>query len=244
LFAFAIQSFYIIGIYLSILPSYDGCTERRLESLMRKTLYYVFDPLCGWCYGASGMVSAAASADIDLRLLPSGLFSGPGARPMDDAFAAYAWANDQRIEHLTGQPFSELYRTRVLADRQQKFDSGLATLALTAVALTAPDRELDVLGALQQARYVDGRDVTRREVLVDLLAEKGLVEASARLREPDAALIMANDARVAEAQALLRALDARGVPTFVLEHDGRRQALQTSTAYSDPQAFLDQFAAA
>jgi len=211
---------------------------------MRKTLHYVFDPLCGWCYGASGTVSAAASADIDLRLLPSGLFSGPGARPMDDAFAAYAWANDQRIERLTGQPFSELYRTRVLADRHQRFDSGLATLALTAVALAAPGRELDVLRAIQQARYVDGRDVTRRETLVDLLAAKGLAEAGARLHEPDAALREANDARVDEARALLQAFDARGVPTFILERNGRRQRLQTSAAYSDPQAFLDQFAAA
>lgn len=211
---------------------------------MRTTLYYVFDPLCGWCYGASGTVSAAASADIDLRLMPSGLFSGPGARPMDDDFAGYAWANDQRIERLTGQTFSELYRTRVLADRQQKFDSGLATLALTAVALTAPDRELDVLRAIQQARYVDGRDVTRRETLFDLLAEKGLAEASARLHEPDAALLMANDARVAEARSLLQAFDARGVPTFIVEQGGRRQLLQASAAYSDPQAFLDQFAAA
>ena len=211
---------------------------------MRTTLYYVFDPLCGWCYGAGSTVSVVATADIDLRLLPSGLFSGAGARGMDDAFAAYAWANDQRIERLTGQPFSELYRTRVLADRQQKFDSGLATLALTAVALTAPERELDVLGAIQQARYVDGRNITRRQTLVDLLAEKGLVEAGARLHQPDAALITANDARMAEAQALLRAVGAHGVPTFVLERDGRRQALQTSAAYSDPQAFLAQFAAA
>lgn len=211
---------------------------------MPTTLHYVFDPLCGWCYGASGTVSAAAAAGIDLRLLPGGLFAGPGARPMDDAFAAYAWANDQRIARLTGRPFSELYRTRVLADRQQKLDSAPATLALTAVALTAPDRELEVLGAIQQARYVDGRDVTRTQTLVDLLAEKGLAEASARLREPDAALLGANDARIAHAQALLQAFDARGVPTFIVERDGRRQVLQTSAAYSDPQAFLDQFAAA
>jgi putative protein-disulfide isomerase len=211
---------------------------------MRKTLYYVFDPLCGWCYGASATVSAAATAQVDLRLLPSGLFSGSGARTMDDAFAAYAWVNDQRIRQLTGQPFSELYRTQVLADRRQRFDSGLATLALTAAALSAPDRERDVLQAIQQARYVDGRDVTRRETLAELLVAQGLAEASARLLEPDAALLEADDGRVAEARALLQSFDARGVPTFILEQGGRRQLLQANVAYSDPQAFLDQFAAA
>ena len=67
---------------------------------------YLFDPLCGWCYGASPMVEKlAAEPDFTVTLVPTGLFSGAGARPMDAAFAAYAWENDQRIERLTGQPW-------------------------------------------------------------------------------------------------------------------------------------------
>lgn len=111
---------------------------------MNKTLYYVFDPLCGWCYGAGAAVAALEDVPgLEVELLPSGLFSGEGARSMDDSFAAYAWSNDQRIERLTGQPFSGRYRSKVLADRQQRFDSGAATLALTAVALISPQRELE-----------------------------------------------------------------------------------------------------
>ena len=51
---------------------------------------------------------------------------------------------------LTGQPFSEAYRRDVLGDRTRLFDSGPATLALTAVALTAPDREFEALKAIQR----------------------------------------------------------------------------------------------
>lgn len=135
---------------------------------------YIFDPLCGWCYGASAALAAVAdSAAVHLNLLPSGLFSGDGARTMDDDFAAYAWSNDQRIAHLTGQPFSERYRDQVLANRQQRFDSGPATLALTAVALTAPQREADALKAIQQARYVEGRDITDIDTLAAILASLG-----------------------------------------------------------------------
>ncbi|CAN7227575.1 hypothetical protein [Rhizobium sp. LjRoot254] len=57
---------------------------------------------------------------------------------MDDNFAAYTWANDQRIAKLTGQTFTEDYRNKVLADRTARLNSGAATLALTAVAETAP----------------------------------------------------------------------------------------------------------
>jgi putative protein-disulfide isomerase len=212
---------------------------------MSKTLHYVFDPLCGWCYGASTTVSAVSQhPGIQLRLLPSGLFAGEGARSMDEGFASYAWSNDQRIERLTGQTFSERYRSGVLADRQQRFDSGPATLALTAVALSAPQRELDALKAIQRARYVDGLDITRVDMLATVLGALGLQEAAARLTTPDAELLQANRARIDQAQALLQTFGARGVPAFVIEEDGRRELLHASSVYADPQAFVDQFATA
>ncbi|MBE2321096.1 DsbA family protein [Xanthomonas citri] len=212
---------------------------------MSKTLHYVFDPLCGWCYGASPALSALAGAPgVAIRLLPSGLFSGDGARPMDDDFAAFAWSNDQRIERLTGQRFTEHYRTEVLADRQQIFDSGPATVALTAVALTQPELELDTLRAVQEARYVEGQDITRLPTLIDVLRSLGLEQAAERLATPDGELLAANRARVKDAQALLQHVGAQGVPTFVLAQNGQRQLLHSSTVFSNPKAFLEQLAVA
>ncbi|MBR7981704.1 DsbA family protein [Burkholderia cenocepacia] len=210
---------------------------------MSKILHYVFDPLCGWCYGASGALTALADrTDVALHLLPSGLFAGEGARPMNDEFAAYAWSNDQRIEQLTGQSFTERYRSDVLADHQQMFDSGPATIALTAVALTAPERETQALKAIQLARYVDGQDVTQINTLVTLLSDLGLEQAAARLARPDTELIDANRNRVAHAQALLQQFGARGVPSFILESEGHQQLLHASAAFSNPQAFVAQLA--
>lgn len=212
---------------------------------MTKTLSYVFDPLCGWCYGAIETVSVLSGIPaVQLHLMPSGLFSGPGARPMDDAFAAFAWSNDQRIERLTGQAFSERYRDQVLADRRQMFDSGPASIALTAVALTAPERELEALEAIQRARFVEGLDVTKPETLAALLHAHGLDQAAALLTEPGSRLVEAHRARVARAQALLQAFGARGVPAFILEDDSGRRLLDGSSVHANPQSFLEQFAAA
>ena len=74
--------------------------------------------------------------DFSVEMLPTGLFSGHGARPMDEGFAAYAWTNDQRIEKLSGQRFTSTYREKVL-EAGGRFDSGPATLGLTAVSRTA-----------------------------------------------------------------------------------------------------------
>ncbi|KKW69136.1 protein-disulfide isomerase [Lampropedia cohaerens] len=208
---------------------------------MVKILHYVFDPLCGWCYGASpGLNALAGVPDVRVRLLPSGLFAGSGARAMDDAFAAYAWSNDQRIARLSGQRFTERYRTQVLGNHAQRFDSGLATLALTAVALAAPQRELEALGAIQLARYVDGQDVTQVQTLQALLRSLDLAEAAERLRQPDAELEAANRTRVESAQALLRRFGAQGVPTLVLEHAGGQTLLPSGALFTDPYALANQ----
>jgi len=211
---------------------------------MDKTLYYLFDPLCGWCYGATPVVSKALEfPGVSLQLLPAGLFAGAGARPMDDALAAYAWSNDQRIQRLTGQAFSQRYRDQILADRQQPFDSGPATLALTAVSLTDPARELEALKAIQHARYVDGSDITSLTALAALLETLGLREAAAKVAHPDADLIDANRARLGRAQALMREFGARGVPTLIVESGAKRRVLDHAAAYSDPHALASQLEA-
>lgn len=168
--------------------AYDR-VQRKMPA-MNSALDYVFDPLCGGCYGAlPAMVGLARSSDVTLRLRPTGLFSGSGARPMSDDFAAYAWSNDQRIESFTGQRFTERYRAQVLGDRRQPFDSGCATLALTAVALSAPAR---ALAAIQQARYVDGLDVTSLTTLARLQEDLGLAQAGAKRWRVDASAAYAD----------------------------------------------------
>ncbi len=206
---------------------------------MTKLVYYVFDPLCGWCYAASKTVAALdASRDVELRMLPNGLFLGSGARPMDDAMATHAWTNDQRIERLTGQHFSERYRDDVLGDRREMFDSGPATLALTAVSMTEPKREAEALAAIQRARYIDGRQTTWPEILAEVLSSLNLLDAVSRLHRPDSVLLNMNQVRINKGQALLFEARTRGVPAFVIEKDGHPHAMNTALAYTDPEAFL------
>ncbi|MCM2972699.1 DsbA family protein [Larsenimonas suaedae] len=204
---------------------------------MASRLIYLFDPLCGWCYGAgSALPSLLASTDLTLYMQPTGLFSGEGARLMDEVFADYAWRNDQRISRLTGREFSTRYREQVLTDHAQSFDSGPVTVALTAVHLSAPEREFDALEAIQRARYVDGCDITRLETLSAILESSGLVDAARRLGAPDNALLTANQMRVGQGRALLEQTGAQGVPTLVVERQGQQHVLSSSALFSNPEA--------
>jgi hypothetical protein len=55
-------------------PTIGGSNEAT-PMAMDKTLYYLFDPLCGWCYGATPAVAGLlAIPGVSVELLPTGLF--------------------------------------------------------------------------------------------------------------------------------------------------------------------------
>lgn len=217
---------------------------------MSIVIRYLFDPLCGWCYGAEPGVSVLAEApNVEIELLPTGLFSDEGARPMNSDFAAYAWSNDQRISQLTGQIFSDRYKQAVLGNLQRRFDSGPATLALAAVFLTDPHRELTALKAIQHARYIDGNDVTDIEVLAALLTDLNLESAAAVLRQNNSELQQANSARIVAAQQLMHDFGVGGVPNFIGMKEGddvtkvKEKLLDSRSIYTKPQSLLDELRA-
>ncbi|MDO4232901.1 MAG: DsbA family protein [Lautropia sp.] len=212
---------------------------------MNKTLTYLFDPLCGWCYGAGKrLTSTVEQTGVQLQLLPTGLFSGNGARLMDHAFAAHVWLTDQRIESITGEIFSISYRDRVLDSGEQGFDSWPATLALTAVSLTEPEREFDALKAIQQARYINGLNIMLMDTLANLLDMQGLGQAANSVRQPDVSLMSATQTRIGRARHLMQMFDLRGVPCFLLEQDSKPRPLDTGAIFAEPEAFTEALLAA
>lgn len=208
---------------------------------MKKNLMYLYDPLCGWCYGMTpSLLDVANDAGITLQLFPTGLFAVEQPKQMDEEFAEFAWSNDQRIASLTGQVFSELYQKRVLGNRQQAMDSRAATLALTAVWITDPVRELHVLKEIQQARFLEGKDVTSALVLTTMLKKLALNEAASMMESMDAALVDANNARIRLAKSVQQTYAAHSVPSLVVTNSKRSWKLKTREIYTNPQALLEQ----
>ncbi|TJU91009.1 MAG: DsbA family protein [Mesorhizobium sp.] len=184
---------------------------------------YLFDPLCGWCYGATPMLDRLSASGVRIDLLPTGLFSGAGARPMDEAFAAHAWANDQRIERLTGQRFTQAYRQNVLNVRGTLLDSHAATLGISAAGLEGPGGRLTALKAIQRARYVDGRDIVTIDGVAEVLAAAGMADAAGLLQSPTERLMKAHRELVGQGRTLFERLHANGVPSLaVIRNDAPR----------------------
>ncbi len=207
---------------------------------MAATLTYIHDPLCGWCYAAAPLVAAIADdpiAGLDLVLVHRALFTGAHAMPHTPEFARYAWSNDQRIAHLTGQPFSDAYRDGVLGNRHQSIDSWNTALAKQAVDAMAPGRAPAYLKLMQHARFVDGADLTDRAVLAGLGAALDLDVAT--LAGTIAAPATAESAAAERDQAteILARMGHNGVPLLVLDAGNGPRAVDHGRFLGQPAAF-------
>ncbi|EJZ22226.1 DsbA family protein [Rhizobium sp. Pop5] len=215
-------------------------------------LQYFFDPLCGWCYASAPALAGLADKFGDkLRMHPSGLFVG--GRPIS-SIADHAWRNDQRIQSLTGQRFSEGYRHNVLLAPNGIFDSGPATLALVALGKRDPTLEPSFLHALQIARYVEGRDTSLilevAKVAAQVVAEHGIELAAEAFAEglcSDTDLRERALERMEDTQRRMNTLGVRGVPQLTAIVNGAPHVLNGETLYHGPAnliAAVDELSAA
>jgi len=200
-------------------------------------LQYIFDPLCGWCYASAPALQYLARHHGDrLELMPSGLFSGEGARQITAQWAEHAWANDQRITTLTGQPFSERYHQLLLSGA--RFDSVFMSRALTAFQHTGNVAEAGLLHALQHARYVQGRDTSRCDVVADISATwakeygaEGGMDDLASLLENDTVLKSQTEQRIAGVKKLMSERGMRGVPLLLATIYGNEHVISGHALY-------------
>ncbi|WP_431324126.1 DsbA family protein [Rhizobium sp. YTU87027] len=206
-------------------------------------LQYLFDPLCGWCYASAPALAGLAEEFGDkLKMMPSGLFVGGRAI---STIADHAWRNDQRIQALTGQPFSEVYHQNVLQAPDGIFDSWPATVAMTALGEHDARLEPLFLHAVQIARYVEGRDTSSTEevatVAANVAAGHGIdvtVEDLANRLRNDVDLRERTLERMEDTQARMSELGMRGVPQVVAIVNGTPHGLSGQALYDGPQAII------
>lgn len=206
-------------------------------------LQYFFDPLCGWCYASAlALEGLAKTFQAQLRMMPSGLFFG--SRPVS-SMADHAWRNDQRIQSLTGQKFSEDYHQKVLLAPNGVFTSAPATLALQLLGELDAKLEPAFLPAVQIARYVDGHETSGEEevakVAVAVAAEHGFeltVEDVIDRFRNDTALRERTLERMETSQARMNELGIRDVPQLIAVIDGKPTDLNGEILYHGPERLL------
>ena len=206
---------------------------------MNRTLHYLYDPLCGWCYGASRLVAAAAALDdLTLELHGGGLWPRPTSLP--DEMRSYIREADGRVGAMNGVPYGDAYLSGLLFDPDLVLESRPVIQAVLATEACGIQPGLAMVEAIHSAHYVDGRHVVRRETIDALAGEIGLDEDTFAAAYAAAPV----DTHIAETRRLMAAIGASGFPTFLLEIDGQRYAVPHQQFAGNPAGFADWLAKA
>lgn len=200
---------------------------------MNAKLHYVFDPLCGWCYAASPLLTALKDRfgdELELVFHPGLLFATP--RVMDQSYREHIINADLRIAALAGVEFGATYIKRVRTAPVLRYHSELPAAAVLAANALEPKRGLHMLELIQQSHYQLGEDVSDIVSLNRLAQTLGL-EAKAFAQALDNTRHSLPGMAV-EARNLMHAVSGNGFPTLILERAGEYQKLDHTNAYGKP----------
>ncbi|KAA9338385.1 DsbA family protein [Hymenobacter busanensis] len=186
------------------------------RSLPDTQLLYIFDPLCGWCYGMSPVMQRLAEEYADrvpVAVLSGGMFTGDEVGPIRDAWGYIGQALEQ-VEAVTGVQFGESFRQLGAAGGYLN-DSEPPSRALQVFKQLDPlGRDTAFAHALQQAHFGDGRDLNDFATYEPLIQSFGLdVAEFKRWWDSDAA----RQATRHEFDVVQR-MGVQGFPTLIFAH--------------------------
>ncbi|MCP9757822.1 DsbA family protein [Aquitalea sp. S1-19] len=202
------------------------------------TFHYIYDPLCGWCYGAAPLLQAlSAMPDIAIALHAGGLWLGDRRRPTGQALRDYVRPHDQRIEALTGQHFGDRYFNELLLREGGLLDSEPAIRAVESVLALGGDG-LKMLHRIQRSHYQDGLWAGELPYLASLAAEQGLDHAA--FEHAYHQVNLGN--HLAESQDWLRRMRGQGYPTLGVEIDTQITVIPVMDFLGQPELFYQHIA--
>jgi putative protein-disulfide isomerase len=138
--------------------------------LEKTTLYYVYDPMCSWCWGYKPIWENIVSAlpdNVDVVYVLGGLAPDSNEEmpmAMQQQIASY-W---HKIEDYLGTQFNhDFWKNN--APRRSTYPACRAL-----IAARAQQAELALLEAIQHAYYLNARNPSDDDVLIDLAVSCGM----------------------------------------------------------------------
>jgi putative protein-disulfide isomerase len=148
------------------------------------TVHYIYDALCGWCYGFSPVVRQLHDAwkgRIAFEVLSGGMIPPEHAQPVK-AKAAYIATAYQTVEEYSGVKFGEAYLHHIFhPDESQWVEESLTpAIALCLLKAAQPFSLPDGIGGsvyfaseIQRAHMVKGKDLSDPETYRPLAESVG-----------------------------------------------------------------------
>jgi putative protein-disulfide isomerase len=197
----------------------SSCAQGQQTTQDDMKLIYVYDALCGWCYGFSPVITAFHKnhrEELDFEVLSGGMITGGRIGPIGEV-AGYISQAYKDVERATGVTFGQNFLKDILEEGSAIFTSIPPAVALTVFKQHQPRQAVAFAARLQKAIYYDGIAPTDYEAYGQLAAEFGL-DASSFVTE-----MKSNENLQLTREEFQRAsgFGVTGFPTVLLQQNGR-----------------------
>lgn len=127
-------------------------------------IIYLFDPLCGWCYGFGLHIQGFAAKHTDkikFTVISGGMVTGERVGPLAH-IASYIKDSVPRLEQLTGIRFGASFLNDLNGAGTTLMDSTPPSKAFVILKEQFPEQQLALAHALQSMYYQDGLDFNQK----------------------------------------------------------------------------------
>lgn len=193
------------------LPSYKSQDKMKIV--------YVYDALCGWCYGFSPVMNRFHEKykdSVDFEVISGGMITGARIGPIGKVAAYIKWAYKD-VENTTGIKFGDVFLNNTLKNGKAIFTSVPTAIALS--IFKTLDHKNSILFAfeLQKAIYFNGVEPTNTNYY-GTIAERFNVDSK------DFMLKMRDSLYLESAEMDFKKtvnLGVKGFPSVFVEIDGK-----------------------
>ena len=180
-------------------------------------LFYIYDALCGWCYGFSPVIHEfVATNKLDCEVLSGGMITGNRVGPIGEV-AGYIKTAYRDVEARSVVRFGKPFLEGTLEEGSAVFTSIPAAIAMAVFKSVMPKHQLDFASEIQRAIYHQGKPPAEHETYSSIVTKYGIEPNSFKnLMGETEYFDRAQDEfdRVAQ-------LSVSGFPTLVLQKDNQ-----------------------
>jgi putative protein-disulfide isomerase len=166
--------FYILIPALFVISSSSSWRKKTMETETIK-LVYVYDALCGWCYGFGPVVEKLEKefkGNVEIEILSGGMVMGNRIAPIGN-MSDYILQAIPRLERTTGVTFGAPY-IALLKEGSYVTSSEKPSIALCVYKSFTSERSVEYGYGIQKAFYLEAKDLNNDTLYADLAVPFGL----------------------------------------------------------------------
>jgi len=178
-------------------------------------IIYVYDALCGWCYGFSPVINRLYDnykSILDIEVISGGMVLGKSSGPIGEV-AGYISEAYKKVEEKTGVKFGSAFLNHTLKEGIATFDSFPPAKALKIFKELKQEKALEFASDIQTAIYFEGDDPTDMCTYAGMAAKYGV-------SKNDFEILWSSvdyDVRTREEFIFAQQLNVTGYPTVFVE---------------------------